>query len=401
MAIPSVRYQHGVDMWNRARVPLPSPPAEPVLGWSVDLDIIGDTTTAFVDTEGGVWYRQSESMMNMSKIVRLNPDGSPDFAVDLRKGGLMSVSKPMVVLEGAVVCINSYIPFNLRDPHQEAYLTCIDLEGNIRWKSDNYSPGFSTMAWRFPENMIAASGSDDTVLFFSLEDGSLLKTLEIKGWSAFQSVGPIPLDNGAFAVYGTDNSSEEDLPYVGAFDENGEKIWALGYPKFSFAFPPSLTDDGTILFGNRWGIYCIDSSNGNIVWDYVPYHRHMARGVNFDGNLLYSGRESEDGNLKLKLVNPYGELIWSLELTSEISRGESQLIIYEDNAVLIGYRYGFSLINPDGTIRWTVDIADLGMPPASEFHNWKFNPTPDGGLVAYVVENSDKWNDKIFSLNPR
>lgn len=402
MSIPGVRYQHGVDMWNRARVPLPSPATEPVFEWSVDLNVKGDTTTAFVDSEGGVWYRQGESIMNMSTIVRLNPDGSIDFTRDLRKGGMMSVSEPMVVLEGAVVCITSYIPINLSDPHTEAYLTCIDLDGSIRWESDNYRADTGTnMAWRYPENMIVATGADNSVLFFSLEDGSLVETVEIKGWSAHQTVGPIPLENDAFVVYGTDRSSEENLPYVGVYDETGEKIWALGWPEYTYAMPPSLSEDGTILFGNRWGIYCINSDNGNIVWDDISGHSQKARGVNYDGNLLYSGWESEDSSPLLKLVTPNGELIWSLDMTSGISQGESQIIIYEDNTVLIGYKYGFSLINPDGTIRWTVDSADLGLPRTSEFTQWKFNPTQDGGLVAYVVDRSGGWHDKIFYLNPQ
>jgi hypothetical protein len=397
MAIPSGRYQSGVNMNHSGQVGMLSHQNKPVLEWRVEIPEDVEYSPVFVDSEGGVWYRKGRNITHRDQIVRLNPDSSEDWihTVSAPWGTILSRSLPVVVLKEAVVCMQ-YSAISGYGDYGSIFLECLDLDGNVRWRSETVDADVNYRgAWRIQENRIAAATADNTLTIFSLENGELLGTVSISGWGSLDPIGPFPTHDGGFITVGRDETeSNGDGSYVTRFSPDGATTWQLDFPGLNYCWPPCLSDDGLMLWGAGYNsrnseLIAIDTASGDIERR-TDYRSIFVLGVTYEGNFLLRGSEEEDVYI-LRLVDPSGEDIWTIDVT-EI--GVSQLdkpIIFEDNSILIGHRTGFWLLNADGTIRWEVNSTDLGHTGPGRFKHWAFNPGPDGTLFVHVVDLTEGW----------
>lgn len=422
MAPPPLRYQVGVDMWNRAQVAQPPPQSKPVAKWHHYPRFGGNV---FVDTGNGVWYTQSNTNKRYDRIVRLKPDFSEDWSVILSPppDATVSEAEPMIVLQDAVVCIElfdtpgakaSSVQQKDLDPNEpltyleltlinSGYLQCIDLKGRTRWRSEIFRCDGLTIAWRLPGNRIGIATKTQTesslsrnedFAIFSLEDGKLLESKPRLGFDAtYPGDMPIMTPDGDYITYSS-AWADKDC-YVGRVSPDRTSRWQIDFPGDAIACSPCLSDDGILLCGTRSALTAIDINSGKIIWTRNKGRINRALGITFDGNFLCNsyavvfdemGRSSTTRSM-LTLIDPAGTDIWSIDLPSFLGAGESHVIIYQDNSILMGYAAGFSLLNPDGSVRWTVKEKDMGLDGDAELKMWNFNPCPDGGLVVYVFEN--------------
>ncbi len=418
MAIPAGRYQDGVDMWGRGQVRLPSPQQEPVLKWKVDLPFDGDTTTAFVDSEGGTWYRSGSNLERADTIVRLNLDGTVDWKHQLARGSgsKWSRARPVIALEDCIVCVYDKLGPQRQDPGggrvetSLGYLVCLDLNGDIRWRTETIDGVMfesDTFAGRLPDNRLIMRSGLTELTTFSLSDGEKIDSFEIPGFAVVSPAGPIPLADGTYIVYGVDRNFENGIAYISRINSDGSQIWYHSFEqKYLGLLPPSLNEEGVLVIGNMKGLWAYDAESGGQLWRRHQNHPCRPLGVTSTGDFVITRFTGSGNPSRLDLINPDGNQIWSIELTSSLMIGESHVIIYEDDSILIGYKHGITLLNPDGTIRWTVDANDLGYSTQPTLVHWKFNPGPDGSLVAYAVDKTEHgvpgqaWQDSIFGLGP-
>ncbi len=484
MAIPAVRYQTVVDMFQRGQVRLPSPATEPEILWT---RILQQGVNVFVDSEGCSWFSDYDSHKQFNRIIRLNPDGTISWQRVLRpwSGATVSMAEAAVVLENAVVCIvtfdfpvhgsgetddtaeqdkldNSARPIStgfrrscyggcccgssryristqrqnlseLVDEHMEtydeltyydfanmtgAYLQCMDNDGNTLWRTETVTTASDSNTWRLPGNRLAIKTGDrsyslftneESFLIFSLENGELTESIPYPGYSTIFPAGlPLITDDGDFITY--EDSCEGNKAFVARLAPDGTEKWHVDFSDGLDGSCPSISENGLLFYGRSGGLSAIDCETGEIKWSRNNGFIHRPLGINHNGDLLctsYHARVDADRNYiissqKLLLIDQDGDVIWSINLPSPMEEGESHVIIYEDNSILIGYSSGFSLLNPNGTVRWTVDIRELGLTRARHLMQWNFSPGPDGVLVVSVLEDTGEKRDQfhIFGLGP-
>ncbi|MCX6645561.1 MAG: hypothetical protein NTY09_04270 [bacterium] len=414
MAIPPGRYQNGVDMRHTCQVDLDSPQNEPVLKWTVKPEVTNSFTDVMVDGEGGVWYNDGfPGNMSSTIIVRLNPDGSEDFRKKLMPNGgfsasttglggssisnLLSMVRPVVVLNNGVILYVTTMssPLSLES---NFLLECMDIDGQVRWKTDpiEISNLATRTAWRAPEDRMVMPVSESSVNFYSIESGEFLGSIDVAGFPIILDYGgPIPLDDGDFIFYGSKrDASEESIPFISRIRQDGTSAWYQEYPTFQYSQPVVINENGILCCGNSEGVTGIDSNDGSILWGKFSASNY-ALGLNRDGKFIVSGFDTEDGDGHFRLMNEDGSMIWS---DNVFTRGPDDMVVYRDNSILVAYSYGISLVEPDGSVRWTIDADDLQYTGTDRFSQWRLNPTPDGNIVAICDNMEGSYHSEIYYL---
>jgi len=420
MAIPPGRYQRGIDMRHTCQV-------EPSLIWSIRPDVSISTTNILIDGNGGIWYPDGDSgFPSTFKIIRLNPDGTTDFShtvlpegnldIDLdeadsgqvnSESSYSSVAPILACAEGIIFrfdrsessmrgSITDSTP-PLKDEKGYVNLECFDTNGNIIWRTDPVrEPSQILYGWRVSEDRIAIPVDSTNLYLYSLSDGELLETIEWPGPSTYGIPGPVSMGDGGWIFQGTNVRDYDDdyLPYVERVDSNGQALWHHEYPLYSFSLPAVITEDGFILRGNRAGVDLIDADSGSVIWHKFSGINHSC-GITPAGDFLIAGFNTENEKGKVRLIDHGGNIIWTVDT---MVRGLDDVIIYRDGAILLGYSWGISLFNTDGSIRWTVDLQELGLSGRDKLSGWSLNPTPDGGLAVLGHDSGDTYHTKIFYL---
>jgi outer membrane protein assembly factor BamB len=426
LGIPPLRYQKGVDVYNRAQVPIPSPTAKPKVIWKKALDLDDDILTAFTDSKGGTIYPLGKFPLMADTIVHLLPDGTENWRVKLDPpiDAKAIDLRPVVITDGGVVVMlvsytddDFFISLNddpdwgwaqnnLPHPSQRikkprGFLVYIDLDGKVRWSTDTYEMmPFVHYAWRMSGNRVAMFTLDSKLSIFSLSDGEFLESITIPGLSSNMTAGPIPMDDGSFIFYGQSTSSVTNGPaFVTRMASDGSKVWLQDFAQDGgfISYAPTLSSSGILGVGLANRFLGLDVVTGNTLWERDKGIMCRVLGSDFDGNFL-CGIAGSRGPMKIELVNPSGKVKWLHSPSSDFLGRESSVIIYKDNNILIGCEQGFSLISYVGTVMWTVTGADLGLSGSHKFDYWKFNPCPDGTLVVYVFDYAEKKPDYIFGM---
>ncbi len=424
MAIPPGRYQVGIDMHHTCQVDLDSPEIEPVLRWTVKPEITIDPTDAMVDGEGGVWYNDGPSGWPSNNIViRLNPDGSKDFEKTLLPKGnyegnidpsatssselsSISIVRPVVALQGAMVWYAQRLVDKIEYKGTEiiseeytinSFLECIDTDGHTRWRTESVEVTLRAerIGWRVTENRVMMVTSLTSANIYSLDNGEFLESMEVPGFSGFVATGPIPLPDGGWIFYGNNYRDFESLvPYISRIMPDGTVAWHDNYSQHSSIMPVTLNENGILLRGTWNGLASIDSESGSVFWEKFSFANYPC-GVMPNGWFIVSGFDHPNDRGNVRAMTSSGAVLWEIDT---MVRGENDVIIYRDNSILIGYQWGISLINVDGSILWTIDLDDLNYTGDDDFSQWRLNPTPDGNIVAIGNTSSDGYHSEIFYL---
>jgi len=417
MAVPAGRYQAGVNMYHTCRVDFDSPSARPELVWRSDPGMIEDV---LLDDHDGIWYVDpTEGATENPSLCRLNIDQSVDWRKDLNPDsvlGELSVSiagdiglerrytaTPVIAMDGAVVVyIRTYLFVRQiddegdREPYNLAYLECLDIEGNTRWRSEPIScyVGSDYRAWRVSGDRIAMVVTETTFNVYSLSSGECLETVEVPGWSVFFNAGPMAMDDGGWIIYGEHplRHTYHTYPYIYRIAADGDEIWKAEYPVDTFGNSPSLDDDGVIVFGNYWGLRTIDTEDGTELWRWWGGN-YRSCGVTPNGNYAVTVRAADE--TAFGLVDTNGDSVWFVQ-TAPVT-GEDDTIIYRDGNILIGNNDGLTLFNEEGGVIWRIEPDEYGVVEESRTWSWKLNPCSDGSIIGVTRNPSpDASGESIF-----
>jgi len=421
-AIPPGRYQQGVDMYHRGHVRLNSPRTKPTLLWSITPEVTIDATNVLVDSEGGVWYPDGEAgMLSTYNLIRLNPDGSVDFEKNMLpdalvgmgrgEGGLQaevgfSIIYPALMCEGAIIArLDRWIAsaeFGTEEPEAKesgyACLECVDLDGRTRWRTEPIEGmQVDQDAWRLPQDIVAMPASKTSFNMYSLEDGSLIESRDVPGWSVYNIPGPLQTDDDGWIFNGDnwrDRTEDATFPFIERISPDGQVVWHKEYSEWSFALPMTINEEGIIARGNRYGLEFIDSSNGSVLLSKYSATNELC-GVTRDGNFIVAGCDNENDRASVRVLDTAGNVIWSIDGRVH---GDNDVVVYEDGGILLGHSYGITLLNRDGSVRWRVDFNDLGLSSEDWTGRWSVNPQPDGGIVAFASVHNHRYRGMIFAL---
>lgn len=426
------RYQNGIDIFHTCRVDLDSPRDEPILLWSNWPDVSLDSTDIMVDGDGGVWCPDGKwGEKSTTKIVRYTPDGEIEWEREILPENQAEYELPVdpntpyeafiseSLVAPMIACMDAVIIYAGRFENHEVYpghgepketftrdyafLECMGTEGETRWRTDMASfVKEKSFAWMGPDNTVIMPSSKTSFNVYSIADGELVRTVNVPGWSNIYSSGPLPLDDGGWIMQGfnVDDYTEDFPPYIARIDSNGLTRWIKEFPDITLIYPVTLCDSGILVHGNENGLYGLDITDGSELW-HMYAGNSFACGETTDGKIISCGWNAEGkamADFRLRSITENGSENWS-EVLPGLIDGVNDIIIYRDGAILIGYPYGISLLEPDGSIRWTLDMWDFRIPVDESISAWSLNPVPGDGIVAMGF-NTKVFGNAIFSLGP-
>lgn len=405
MAFPPGRYQVGIDIGHTCRVDMDSPEVEPVLLWKQETVASG----VLVDSDGAIWLARGEKFKFKSyRIMRVLPDSSTDWSVELAPESVPLIKDhkyvsgmefvyentmvwPVISLDGAVICYVSRNEvyqagtFGCEDFHSDRitinFLTCIDLNGNIRWRTEPVIwDSYYRYAWRVDQDRIAMSSSDTGFNTYSISEGEGLEKVSIPGWSGTCETGPYATNDGGWVIQG-DIWDPDFLisftPYIYRLKPDYTTAWAIEFPSVSFSLPFTIPGDGFILNGNRHGLSVLEIDDGSELWSWGDGTYH-ACGITPDGNYVVIGSSEE--HAELVTLDTAGNRLWSYEIFWPYF-GVDDVIIYNDGCLLVGDRNRITLLYPDSSVKWVIDGEDIGIEQDFRVGHWRLNPTSDGGIA--------------------
>lgn len=391
MAFPPGRYQNGIDMFHRCWVDLESPSSEPQLTWCITPDVSIDATDIMVDGSGGIWYTDGlEDSISNNKVYRINPDGSEDWTLRIgsnRLGGHTTVS-PVIACDDAVILQVCELP-------GLSYLVCVDSSRNIRWRTEPIEKSYTLDGvWRTSDDRLIMVVQNNLLNIYSIADGSLLQSLDVQLYPLTRHVTPLPLTDGGWIINGINNSEANSFACITRLNADGSTRWSLNYGQYSSVTPVTLSENGMILRGYTAGFHVIDVESAEVVLEKYNANNYVA-GLTRDGNYIVTGCDNSDDDSNIRVISPSGTVLWSHEA---YSRGANNTIVYNDGSILFGYEWGICLIEPDGRIRWAIELTDLGLSGRDSINDWRLNPTPEGNLAIIGHDSSDKYRAVIFYL---
>lgn len=267
-----------------------------------------------------------------SKIIALNPDGSLKWEYGTRNsiwGGLALSNDESVVYCG----------------DRSSGLGC-DLyaiytaTGNLKWEYNDI-----TRSEIFSD--ITVDSSDN--IYFGEKTGYLI-SLDYDGnlnWE--HNIGEThcgqKLKGSVIYVIG----------FGGLFELNisdGSENWNFDGVKGSQATMPSLASDGTIYYGSWWDFYAINS-DGSLKWNYTATAA-KPNAIGSNNNIWFLG--DAPPNLKLFVLDPDGNLVWSYPIPDWIGNGvgPTGLALDLNDIAYVGcWDNKLYVINQDGTFRWS------------------------------------------------
>jgi len=400
MQIPPGRSESGIDLYHTSAIDLPSFPEEPVLEWTYESN--WDARNLLLDGEDGMWFATGDpsGCYSSNTVARLDPYGNVDWERALLppgtsadttlseiadKGITWSMVDPLIACSGAVICSCSRSREKEPDSHVvlDSYLECVDIDGETRWRTEHIDRWFHYTSRIDAESLTIVNGANSFGIY-SISTGERLHEYEFDrnlpdltfpqvmsvadSWICFLKD---PADNYSVCRY----SSSMNLEWEHSLGESGRiEAYALD--------ENALLVNTTLPFRRTTRLLKLDLTDGSVLWDRLD--KALVSGVTPDGGCFLSRGEVRE-NVNVALIGPEGSELWSLELNTHSYPGRAP-VMFNDNSILIGYRWGISQLNPDGTIRWTIDLDDMGVADRSMyregFESWELAPTSDGGLVA-------------------
>jgi hypothetical protein len=418
MQIPPGRTEAGCDIRHTSQVDLPSPAVEPVFEWKYVGSKFGNL---LVDGENGAWFScEGSGSSSRNSITRLNADGSFDWEHEFypaspdidasSDSGWMSYANPAVACYGAVICSferTRILDFQSLDEMQDEsepsdlildrYLACIDIDGKMRWRTERLDAPVGLVS-RIAEDKIVALHSDTSIALYSISSGELQDVIEFGanlGTLAFPTV--LPVEDGWICF-----TDETEGYFVSRYDENLAEVWKT-HLGGGLSVRAVQADDASILVNSGFDLKSIGLSDGSLQWNREYDNSALCAATDAGGYLVLNGggfgRER-----RLSCLSQDGSELWSMNIPI-ISSGMNDVLVYNDGSILVGYKWGISLLNSDGSIRWTIDYDDMdlsGLPSYREgFWIWELCPLTDGGLIAkgenYIIPDIQT---TIFKFSP-
>ena len=401
MAIPDGRYQANFDMYHSAQVDFPPPSEKPSVIWvKTTMEDPRRWLTVVGDSEGGCVFSWNPNKKFEDNVTRLAPGGNVAWTyMNLHPANAQrSVTAPGLVTEGAIL----FHQFAVNSAANEQWLVidCIDLEGNLRWRSEKV-PGQYTNddLFRLPGNKVALISYPDTLYVFNLENGELEKELSFDGYPTLYSSPPLPTPDGGFVhVGGKHGLDDEDITIV-KYSQDFEEIWHATIENVFSVLNSSISSDGNLLVSVNFRkqsagepritrLFSYDISDGSVKWS-REVGLTIILGNTKDGNFLVHSA-SDQHTESLLLLNPGGDEIWSLDLSNRSWNLYSLPVIYTDSSILYGHDEGITLINPDGTIKWELTKNELGFEHDSDLDHWTLYPYADDSFIAAVLDRENE-----------
>ena len=418
MQIPPGRTESGCDIQHTSQVDLRSPAVEPVFEWKYVGSKFGNL---LVDGENGAWFScKGSGSSSRNSITRLNADGSFDWVhefypaspdIDVPSdSGWMSYANPAVASYGAVICSferTRILDFSSLDemPDEsepsdlilDRYLACIDIDGVMRWRSERLDAPLVSVS-RIDGSRIVTFHSDTSVVLYSISSGELMDVIEFGtnlGTLAFPPVVPVEDDWICF-------TDETEGYFVSRYDENLAEVWKT-YLGGGLSIRAVQADDTSILVNSGFGLKSIGLSDGSLRWDREYETAGLCAATHAGGYLVLNGGGFGQER-RLSGLSQDGSELWSMNIPM-ISAGLDDVLVYNDGSILVGYKWGISLLNSDGSIRWTIDYDDMGLSGLPSYREgfwiWELCPLEDGGLIAkgenYIIPDIQT---TIFKFSP-
>lgn len=218
------------------------------------------------------------------------------------------------------------------------WVYCIDLNGNLIWKTHNARSDMHSSVGLDPLRGILVVGSNDhNVYGLNLTNGTVI-------WS-FQTGGHVKASPTIDNVTG--------YVYIGSWDfnmyclniETGELIWS--FPTLGTIYSSVALDhkNGKIFFASYdWKLYCLNSLTGEKIWVYNLLSRSFCSPViDPDQNLVFIGTNS--GSI-FSIDTKIGYRFWKYPTGGAITASPlvvgNKLIISSND----GYLYCFQAENP-------------------------------------------------------
>jgi outer membrane protein assembly factor BamB len=164
------------------------------------------------------------------------------------------------------------------------FVHCVDAkEGKVIWKfeTQNYVNGVPTI---YDSKYVVFGGCDSVLYVVSLEDGKLLRSVEVEAPIA----ASVAVGDGVGYVGNMDRA-------VMAFDVgSGEVVWNYRNKSFPYFSSPALTEKYVLIGGRDKGLHCIKRISGKLEW------RFAARG-RIDSSPVVAGDKVVFGSMDGKL----------------------------------------------------------------------------------------------------
>jgi RHS repeat-associated protein len=145
---------------------------------------------------------------------------------------------------------------------------------------------------------------------------------------------------------------------------------------------PVISNDGTVYVGSDDSYLYAFDLNGNLKWKYKTEGKIIASPSIDKNGIIYT--VSDNG--KLYTFNNKGILQWSVPVTNEIIKASPAIGI--DGTIYFG---GLHAVNPNGSIKWSLNINALQSSPAVAKDGTIYVGANDGKLYAVNSDGTQKW----------
>ncbi|MFC1545648.1 PQQ-binding-like beta-propeller repeat protein [Gemmatimonadota bacterium] len=284
-------------------------------------------------------------------------------------------SAPAISLEGIIY-------FTARDGNMYA----LSPYGELLWVQGTEVPIYSSPA--IGVNGLVYAGSEDGSMV-SVDDGGAIDIIHESGGQ--NSSAPAISSSGRL-FYGRESGDIEMPDGVIIALEPGYMLnWSAGAPDYVPHFSPVSSYDGEYILPYRFGLYSFNPTNGDRNWTYTIAAEMTSRApaVNETGTIYFG---ATDG---VYAVTTEGELFWYYEIDAlEIFSP----VIGADGTIYVGTRnsnealhLAFFALNPDGTLKWSLNSFNGAAPPVIGSDGTVYWPTMENLILAISEEGKLEW----------
>lgn len=290
--------------------------------------VVVGSTDGFVyclDLQGRlIWKYETDNAIEATALIHNNTVYIGNltgmfYALDLKSGDLLWTYEARNQISGRAswwsdgnrkyILVGSY----------DFYLHCIDAQtgrGVWKYESDNYLHSAVAVI----DNIAVFGGCDGFLHVVDISRGTAVRTIELASYIA----GSAALDNGS-AYIGDYDGTFSRVDY-----NTGRILWQFKVPERELPFLASPSVAGNrIVIGNRdRNVYCLNKTNGEIIWKRNTGSRVDASTVADTKNVLVANRRGD--LMLLSFVN--GFVIWNYELGTPIINTPA----VADNLIIVG-----------------------------------------------------------------
>ena len=409
MAIPAGRHTN-FSIKSSCRVQYPAPRVKPVIEWKKEFEFWGFIELV-VDSKGQTWHSFGDCSFCSHSVVCLDKDGNQTWEKKLEA----QITSPAIVCEGAVIVFGNG---TFMDPNNSIFLECIDLKGNMLWrtvpaKANIMMPG----VWRLSnDRLMLTVGNDHSGNFniYSLKNGELLDSIKFPNWdTGILEIEALEMPDGGWIGYKKDTIVCYSSDMISQWEHVIKSSRDL---PMNLVSQPMLTQDGNLILGTMDNLVSIDGKTGEVIWERAG--NYDVCGMTHEGNSMLSVYETSTASLedlkkldnidqvakalerveKFLIIDQKGNEVWSIQGNDRYTNTGMDTIEYQDGAILLGTREHLLLVDKDGSIIWSIDIDEFGVTEKSFGTKWALNPAPDGRIIATISGCDDFHGPYIFSL---